>query len=316
MSHASRFPKPFAAFSRSALAAACVAAFVPTSASAQQPAANRGVRPAPQPMQVSVELDKILDVWEAKSAIFQTLQGTHDRYLYQPTIGREVRATGRYFFEKPDKGRIDLESVEIQAGAVSSQKDAHGNPLRLMSADPEIWVCDSTQILGLSTAFGEKQYSRVEIPPHLRGENVADGPLPFLFGVSADKMKARYRLQLGPQHSWSEGNPTGQVHVIAFPTRATDAQNWQRAEVLLEGKHFFPTAIRLRHGIGPSADQTVYVFNLKEVSANQAWRARGMRALLPMGFNPFAPSLRGFKLLENHQAQPQQAAGGAMRPGR
>lgn len=266
----------------------------------QAAAQERPDRPAPQTMQVSVEMEQVLQAWEVKSAKFQRLQGTHDRYVYQPTVGLEVRATGQYFFEAPDRGRIDIEPVKIPEGTEGSRSDLQGRPMRVTSAELEIWVADGAQVLGLTDSLGEKNYSRVEIPPNMRGENVADGPLPFLFGISAAKMKARYRLEFGPQHNLDPAKGATAVHVVAYPTRPADAQNWQRAEVLLEPKYFLPRAIRLKDGIGQDATETVYVFNLQEMKANQKWHARGLRALLP-GFDPFKPDLSGYKLLENHR---------------
>lgn len=272
---------------------------------AQQPAAQ-GQRPAPQAMQVSVALDQVLQKWEQFSGQIKRMQGTHDRYEYKKSMGLEVRAKGDYYFEAPDRGRIDINPIDIDDGAVGKVPGMNGQPMRLSSADKETWISDGTQVLQLVETDNTKHYSRIEIPPQMRGANVADGPLPFLFGVSAEKMKARYRMELGSMHQWDPEKKAGTVHIVAYPTRKSDAQNWQRAEVLLDGRYFLPTAIRLRHGVGANADETVYVFKLTNETCyvNKKWQTDGLRNLIPgITFDPFKPSLRGYKLLEDHKIQ-------------
>lgn len=295
------------------LSTTCFAQTSPTASPAAGQSSTRPARPAPQPMQVSVEMEKVLKAWEDRSARFKRLQGEHERFVYQPTVGLEMRASGQFFFEAPDKGRIDIEPVKITAQSngvtedengvlVGQRSGLDGKPLRVKSSEPETWVADGKQVLGLNETLGEKLYSRVEIPPQMQGENIVDGPLPFLFGISAEKMKARYHLQFGPLHNLDQSKGNVSIHVIAKPTRPQDAQNWQRAEILLEPRYFLPKAIRLKDGLGPGATETVYVFNLTpdKIFANQQWKATGMRRFLP-GFDPFKPDLRGFKLLENHR---------------
>lgn len=278
------------------------------------PQAGLPARPAPQPMQVSVQMEKVLQAWEQKSANIKTLQGVHERFVYQPSVGIEKRARGSYFFKAPDQGRIDIEPVEITKDSPSvavgkggemlntSKVGMDGKPLRVISAEKETWVADGAQVLGLNESLGEKIYSRVEIPVQMRGDNVADGPLPFLFGVSADKMKARYRLQFGGLNNLDSSKGPVQIHVVAFPTRQVDARNWQRAEVILEPRWFFPKAIMLKDGTDASATETVYVFDHGngKMFANQKWQATGLRRFFP-GFDPFKPDLRGYKLLEDHR---------------
>ena len=44
--------------------------------------------------------------------------------------------------------------------------------------------------------FNDKKLVERPLPPEMRGERIADGPLPFLFGPKADEMKARYWIRV------------------------------------------------------------------------------------------------------------------------
>ena len=255
-------------------------------------------RPQPQTLEVSEDLEIVLRAWGRQSAGIKRLTGTHKRIEYRRTVGTETHGNGEFAFESPDKGMIQIIGTKVPAGAVNQKiKDPNGNPLRQISAMPEKWVCDGAAILQMKVELGEKQYSRIEIPPSMRGENIIEGPLPFLFGVSGEVLKQRYAMQLGGKHTWQPGTRGGVVHVVAYPRRPQDARNWQKADVLLDGTTFLPTAIQLFHGRDQFADRTVYMFDQSTMKPN---------AIKWPWANPFKPSLIGWKMIENYKADEEQ----------
>ncbi len=264
-----------------------------------QPAAAAQVDPQQQPVQVNpVELERILKEWEQKTAKITKLRGVHQRYEYDYVFLQEKRAVGSFWHESPDKGRIDFnykEEPNIPPGGVNNAKRApNGKPFQVTAEPPTMWVCTGSEIL--SVDVDNKTIDQIEIPPPDRGENIMDGPLPFLFGMQAEKLKARYQMSLG-QMNGSKGRDGRPIyHLVASPLLQADARNWQRAEVRLDAEYCLPVAIRL---IDPSGNkETVYVFPLRNMKANSQWAA-----IMP---NPFKPRLNGFKVQQAQQAAPER----------
>ncbi|MCA9027221.1 MAG: hypothetical protein KDA86_18580 [Planctomycetaceae bacterium] len=278
---------------------------------AQQPRPKSGVVPVQnvepatarvadtEPVQVNpAELERILKEWETKTAKITKLRGVHQRYEYDYVFSQEKRAVGSFWHEAPDKGRIDFNCKEqpaIPADGVNTQKvDSQGNPFRVAAEAPMMWICTGSDIFSIDVA--NKTFDQIEIPPPDRGENIMDGPLPFLFGMKAEKLKARYKMSLG-QMNGTQGRDDRMVyHLVAIPLLQEDARNWQRAEVRLDAQYCLPIAIRL---IDPSGNkETVYVFPLTEMKANSPWDA-----IMP---DPFKPRLSGFKLQQLQPAAPDR----------
>jgi TIGR03009 family protein len=285
-----------------------------------QQAAAGTQAPAPQPrglpgFQIAPETLQVLHDWERYTRTIQKLEGDFERYVYDMTFVVEKRATGEFWYEAPDKGRIDFKPMNIAALPIDATTKRPYNPLKkgangqfyAVQADAgSRWICRGDILLYIDD--DQKTYESVEIPPHMRGQNITASPLPFLFGVSAAQMQERYYLALGSMH-----DPQGQrgkrvIHIVASPRLASIAKEWSRAEVLLDpGERFqanglpvfVPTAIKL---LDPTGNQeTVYVFKLDDTKLNaQRWFG-----------DPFKDPgiLSGLKFLGHHRqaAEPQQA---------
>lgn len=240
------------------------------------------------------ELEPILREWEEKTAIITKLRGAHQRYEYDEVFGIEKRAVGEFWYQSPDKGRIDFKAPdELPDPPVNPRKKtARGEPYQIQAEDPLTWNCDGRSIVQIEHT--PKTYGMAEIPPQNQGQNIMDSPLPFLFGMKADKIKQRYRLSLGSQHGKTGSDGRKKYHVVALPLLQSDARNWQRAEVILDAQYCLPSAIRL---IDPGGTkETVYVFPLGSMKANEKFWIN----------DPFKMSLRGYKLVEK-QTAPNQA---------
>ncbi len=265
-------------------------------------------RPEPPVLVSQEELERVLADWEQKTSRITKLRGTHERYEYDSVFLVETRAVGKFWYETPDKGRIDFEPGTVPENGLNPLKRGGPNnePYQVKAVDPEIWICTGEEVIQIDVH--SKSYGRIEIPPHQQGQSIADGPIPFLFGMTADKLKARYRgLETGDMHDpdGAKGNQhrqqgqggwtRPQYHIVAYPRLQSDAANWKRAEVILDAEFCLPTAIRL---LDPAeTKETVYVFRLADMKANEK---------LPWVPNPFKPMLRGYKLTETHVADPRQ----------
>jgi TIGR03009 family protein len=247
--------------------------------------------PNAQPEEMHPDLVRILDHWEKVGGQTKNLQGKHDRFTYDFTFNIEKRSHGEFYYETPDRGRLDIEAPEkeIPAGTINQMtrmvNGANIDVKMTVEADKkEAWICDGTMITFVD--IDQKQYEKIPIPEQARGKAIEDGPLPFLFGLSAAKAKARYRMELGHLHNLQNGI----IHIVAYPKWKQDATNFVQAEIIMDSKTFFPSAIKMVH---PGENSwTVYSFH--QVNRNQTrnvfkfWKE-----------DPFKPNLAGFKPMNN-----------------
>lgn len=230
----------------------------------QQPLGPAAVGPARQaepPRQVDPRVTAILNLWEKNTAQITRMSGTFSRMTYDDVFGVEKRSTGQFMYETPDKGRIDFFAVKLPNGAINEGKQTSRNiDYKIVTDDPQRWVCTGTQVLIIDDSA--KSVQQVDIPPQYQGQNIVDGPLPFLFGIKAQKALQRYQLDIGARHSEQI------YHLVAKPLLRQDAQEWSVAEVMLNPQSFLPQAIRTFDPAGTK--ETVYVFS-GDQKVNPRW---------------------------------------------
>lgn len=236
-------------------------------AGAEEPAAtNKPLRPAAQPMRVKEvppALMKLLEDWEASSAKIKKLEGEHRRWEYDYVFNVVKHNTGKFYYEAPDKGRIDLTPDKGKVGEIEKRRHwENGQWVQFTGeAGPaESWYCDSKMVTQVDVK--QKQATRMLLPKQMQGVNIIDGPLPFLFGMPAKKAIQRYDLELK-----SVNAAKGVATIKATPLWPTDAANYQLAEINLDTTTFLPQAVRLIDPAGTK--ETVFVFGeLKKNSRN------------------------------------------------
>jgi TIGR03009 family protein len=94
--------------------------------------------------------------------------------------------------------------------------------------DSEKWICTGDAIFEFRLDL--KKVREHRLPENMRGKAISDGPLPFVFGVEAAKMRARYWLRITTPAEAAEKN---QVWIEAYPKFAKDAANFSRVDVIL-----------------------------------------------------------------------------------
>lgn len=253
---------------------------------AQAPEGNAQVRqPRPQnnaALQVQnlpPALERLLSEWSENSAKIQKLQGAHHRYVYDTVFGTEKRAEGVFYYEAPGKGRIDLRPKEIGKDEVS-KKMHNGQPFKLYAERPERWICDGTEIWQVNDQL--KQVDIFPIPKENQGQNIMDGPMPFLFGMPPAKAKMRYELTL-----LTEDAKVAVIEVL--PRLQMDAANWKKATVILDKTIYLPQAVKLINPAG--TNETVYTFGQFAINKPKApW----ILAWFGDDPDPFRPKLKGF----------------------
>lgn len=234
---------------------------------------------------VSPELMKLLEDWEVSSAKVKKLEGEHRRWEYDYVFNVVKHNTGKFYYESPDKGRIDLTPDKGKTGAVEARKHWENGQLvefKGVAGPAERWYCDGQLVTQVDV--NQKQATRMLLPKQNQGANIIDGPLPFLFGMPAQKAIQRYDLDLK-----NLNDKTGKATIRAKPLWPADAANYQLAEIILDIKTFLPSAVRLIDPAGTK--ETVFVFgDLKKNS----------RSLLPdwLGGNPFKFEDRNYKIVD------------------
>ncbi len=223
---------------------------------AQQQSIEQLTQPQPLPSapftltpQEEAVLDRLLTDWQQMSAGVKTFEATFTRWDYDgvfgvqtpgeaPTPKRVVNGTLKY--AAPDKGLYEL------------------------GDQTEKWICTGDAVFEFRADL--KQVREHPLPPELRGKAIADGPMPFVFGVEAAKMKARYWMRITPQ------DKQDQVWLEVFPRYAKDAANFAKIDVVLSFAHQNGTVTKLEPfalnmHLPNGKDRTVYQFSNMQTNA-------------------------------------------------
>jgi len=205
------------------------------------------------------QVDWVLRAWEQRSAGIKTFECSFTRFEYDGVFGDPNKPRfideGRIKFAAPDKGMFQVDGARA-----------------------EHWICDGTSIFEYN--FQKKQLIQYKLPPELQGKAIADGPLPFLFGAKADKLKQRYFLRLV-----TPPGVQGQVWLEAWPRFQQDAANFKQAQLILTTSDMQPFALQTNLPNGKS--RTVYRFTDVKVNTNDLLRflkGDAFRARTPLGW--------------------------------
>lgn len=263
-----------------------------TDRSAQNTAPARNAPIARQP---SPQLMKLLSDWEKGSAAIKTLEGRHQRRIYDDTFKVEKLAQGKFWYSGPDKGRIDISEVKVTPEMLAArndpkakvERDENGKPYDLKSDNQRRWICDGAKLFDIDD---ERKEARVtNLPPENRGSNIMNTPLPFLFGMPPNDALKRYDIQIDDIND--RANPPYALLTI-HPRWPGDKRNYKIAQVYLNTENYLPIAVKL---IDPAeTKRTVYSFFDPKI--NKRWVNPLMREF-------WVPNLRGYQVNVVEQGQ-------------
>ena len=200
-------------------------------------------------------LDQVLRSWQNESAKVSIFQCPFERWEYNKAFGPGNgiplnKNKGDLSYQKPDKGSFQITEVrtwEQAAGDWALQKDAIG----------EHWVCDGQNVYEYRQ--NQKQLVVRPIPPAMQGRAIVDGPLPFLFGADAAKLKARYLMRAEQTQNPDE------IMIQSLPRFQADAADYKRVDVLLDRQRMMPKAMQVYL---PNDDRHVYMFDIATATVN------------------------------------------------
>ena len=212
-------------------------------------------RPELKVQQLSPELERILKEWSQESNKIQKLQGKHARWEYNHTYEVEQQAVGSFYYEAPDKGRIDITG---QSKPIKDEREKfkngkrdkiNGKVYQFKNSFSEIWIADGRNIKQIDEK--RKTVEVFPIPPGKRGKNIMDVPLPFMFGMPPEKAKKRFRFKLLKESE-------KKVWLQIWPNLQQDRAHWKEAKVILLKPSYLPQAVQMIDSGGTT--ETVYQF--------------------------------------------------------
>ncbi|MDO4571344.1 MAG: hypothetical protein Q4D38_13240 [Planctomycetia bacterium] len=219
--------------------------------------------------QEQAQTDAVLSRWEQFSTGIKTFEADFTRILYVPSFERANQLDKR-----TEKGEVRYKAPDQGMFAVSS-----------VSGEPqEKWLCNGEFVFEYK--FSQSQIDQHTLPPEMRGKAITQGPLPFLFGSTAEELKRRYFIRYTPAPQ--NLARSGQVWIEACPKTAEDAAEFQRAEMIISyAPEVRPLAIKLHK---TNREQHVYVFDMESMKVNKT-------QILPSFFVPSVPEKMKMKVV-------------------
>ena len=209
-------------------------------------------------------LDQILGYWEHSTSRIERYQSRFKRWEYEFTRrGERDYATvlktfseGDLKYAAPDKGLFKVDRIQHRVAPQVAGGEAEFQVQE--SGSREHWVCDGRSIYEFD--YTNKQLIQRQLPPEMQGQRITEGPLPFLFGAEAGKIKARFWIRvITPE------NVKNEYHLEAIPKTREDAQNFRAIHIMIAEQDFLPTAMVLFHR---NNAKTTYVFENRETNWN------------------------------------------------
>jgi TIGR03009 family protein len=122
-----------------------------------------------------------------------------------------------------------------------------------------------------------KQLKQRPLPPEMQGQQITDGPLPFLFGAKANHIKQRFWIR----PIFPPERPENQHWLEAIPKTREDAANFRMIRIMIEQGDFLPAGMVLLHR---NQEQTSFKFSERDTNWTQ------LNIFLPDDFAPKPPS--------------------------
>ena len=241
---------------------------------------RRGGQPGPQSSrlppappftltpQQQAEVAQVLGLWEQRNLRVKTFDTRFKRWTYDTVFGRPDEPKfvdlGVIKYAAPDKGMFCVDTTE---------KDGREVPIE--GARAEDWKCDGKSVIEYNHV--KKQMTVHKLAPENQGKAIAEGPLPFLFGSTADSLMRRYFIRIVTPR----GVP-GQVWLEAYPRFAQQAADFHHAHFIITDK-MEPFALELIQPNGK--DKIVYQFYQTVINdPMRMFRGDPFRASKPFGW--------------------------------
>jgi TIGR03009 family protein len=169
-------------------------------------------KPIRAPFQLTREqfddLWQVLKAWETRGAKVKTYRCQITLWEYNKAFNSKSVREGELKYKAPDKGVFKVKDAEGKSW------DGH-------------WLCDGQAVYEYN--YNSKTLVQITLPPEMRGQAIAEGPLPFVFCSKAESLLDRYFLRLVTP----DDKRDKEIWIEAYPRTQKDAANFQRATVIL-----------------------------------------------------------------------------------
>ncbi|HEX5472513.1 MAG TPA: hypothetical protein VFW73_11530 [Lacipirellulaceae bacterium] len=231
------------------------------------------VAQVPKDFQLNVlqqgELDQVLYAWQKASGQIITFQCDFQRWEYNVAFGPQNRDLplnknkGTLSYQKPDKGSFEITEIntfQLKPAAPGAQPGVQqGDWVKQPDAIGDHWVCDGTAVYQYRPDL--KQLVEHPIPPQFQGQGIVDGPLPFLFGADAAKLKQRYWMRIDHE----PGQDPNQIWLRAQPKFREQAADFKEVDVVLDRNKLLPLFMKVEL---PNGSHDVYIFDIEHADVN------------------------------------------------
>ncbi|MCA9258979.1 MAG: TIGR03009 domain-containing protein [Planctomycetales bacterium] len=206
-------------------------------------------------------VQQVLSSWEDASSQIKTFNTEFERLEYHPAWFSDsvpmLRCRGRLSYSKPDRGMFKVEQIWRWKNTDPKLNDATapGDYQLQKNEVGEHWVCDGKSVFQYDHL--NRQLNVTPLPPEMQGQNIVEGPLPFLFGAKADSLMRRYWMR-------SPRSDAAEIWLVAYPRWQADAANYHHVEVILDRKTMQPKALQVHQPDGN--ERHAYVFQSPTVN--------------------------------------------------
>jgi TIGR03009 family protein len=272
--------------------------------------------PAPfPPLQPEYEqfLDQVLTLWQQRSQAVERYRCTFQRWEYDPVFGPrdsfKTYSEGVIKFAAPDKGLFKVE--RIMEYAAPAQPGGKPQFVQREGELGEHWICDGKSVY--EHDHKNKQLIQRELPPAMHGTAIADGPLPFLFGADAARIKQRYWIRPLPMPKDVEG----EYWLEAFPKTRQDAANYLKVHVIIDHQDFLPKGLVIfdrNFDEARNPARTTFTFQKREVNWSLAlqqlkfWHRAFYEPEIPAGWKKVVERYESLPLEDYAPAAPATGA--------
>lgn len=234
-------------------------------------------------------LDRVLSAWEKSTASIDRYQCKFSRWQYDPTKHNDpnvfnTAASGVIRYLNPDKGMFQVEEIKFL------KQDPTGKWIHeaIPGQFGEWWICDGQSVHLYDQT--QKHAKKYPLPPNMRGAEVFNSPLPFVFGVKAQKVNDRFWIRPLPPPQGPNGQPNENVILLeAYPKFQADAVNYHHVTIYLDSKEILPIAIIIYLPQWTPQSDHKEVFEFRDREINAGLLAKINEAVFRQSFIPKEP---------------------------
>ena len=182
------------------------------------------------------QLQEVLKKWEQQSQSMKTLECRFLRWHYDhfaaPANVAATKADGVIKYAAPDKGLFRTDQLVFFAG-----NDPQNKPLFKPQPNQfgEHWVCNGEQLIEFDRS--KQECGIQDLPEDMKGKNIVNGPLPFVFNLDAKQIQERYWVR-------QVASPSPQIIVVeAWPKLQELRAQYKLVQIALNNKTYQPHAL-------------------------------------------------------------------------